>query len=145
MKSNPIPSKSNAQPVKQPILATFRSTNICVINATGADATITLVHLSGDCGGVTQSQTTSNVSPGDSTPYLFVTYNTGAGSSNDHWFCSAIVNGVEFATEGTAGCPDKQCNLETEDANQYLSFTITTSTFYMNLPSGNCTTPVNPQ
>ena len=87
-----------------------------------------------------QSQTWNTVAAGATTyPNFQVGYNTGfIRTGQDHWQVSVTL------PDDTIWKSDwHQCTLKSEDANRTLTFEVSGNTFYMNVPSGSCTTSLS--
>jgi hypothetical protein len=120
------------------------SAQIYVVNNTGGNANIHLVHrYSSD---TPQSGSWTHIPTGKATPTpLAVGYNTGfLRTGMDWWWIGVEVldgpNKGYYVSPGSADDPDKECMLESEDNGKALHFTVDTETFLMSLISGSCST-----
>jgi len=124
-------------------MATQRTANVYITNETDGTAQITLLHQNDTNG--TQSGTWT-AQPGQTVGPLLVHFETGIGSWGvlDWWSVALTVqNGSTpgiYQNTGTSAFPHwKECQLQTKDVGQNITFTVSTSKFETNLPSGGCT------
>ena len=124
-------------------MSTTRTANVYITNTTDGAATIALSHQNDSNG--TQSGSWS-AAPGQTVGPLAVVFETGIGSYGilDWWTVTLTVStgsqpGI-YQNAGTAAFPHwKECQLEHQDADQDLTFTVSTAQFATNLKSGGCT------
>jgi Up-Regulated in long-lived daf-2 len=122
------------------------SANIMLTNNTGANANLHLSHrYSTDS---TQQATWPGVPPGGTVGPLVVGYNTGfIRYGMDWWWCGAeVLDGTDagnYASEGNADDPGKECFLQSADDGKTLTFAVSTTVFMMSEMSGPCTTPMS--
>lgn len=125
------------------------SASVYITNDTGGTANIVLAHAYSD--DKPEVGTWNNVPSGGTVGPLVVGFNTGfVHPGGDYWFCgvqvlSGPMAGSNYASEGSADDPKKECMMEKEDNGQKLTFTVSTSVFLMGLLSGACTTEMNVQ
>jgi hypothetical protein len=122
------------------------SANIMLTNNTGANANLHLSHRYSD--DPTQQQSWQNVAPGATVGPLVVGYNTGfIRYGMDWWWVGAeVLDGTDqgnYASEGNADAPGKECFLQTADDGKTLTFGVSTSVFMISEMSGPCTTSVS--
>lgn len=124
-------------------MSTTRTANVYITNTTDGTATIALSHQNDSNG--TQSGSWS-AGPGETVGPLVVVFETGIGSYGilDWWTVTlTVANGSQpgiYQNAGTAAFPHwKECQLEHQDADQDLVFTVSTSQLATNLKSGGCT------
>lgn len=122
-------------------MTTKQTAHVYITNNTGGNALIQMSHQYTSYSAQTGSW---NAFPGERVGPLTVNYETGFGTGFDYWFCSVSVsdgpNPGIYTTEGTLTNPKKECMLEDKDANQYIYNSVDTEKFYINLPSGGCST-----
>ena len=114
-----------------------------ITNNTGGHAAITLFHSNSTDG--TQSGTWT-AAPGEQVGPLTVYFRVGlaAGLVPDYWAMEAAVKdgpapGV-FQSQGFASLTGwKECQLQSADVDQNLTFAVSPSSFDINLASGGCT------
>lgn len=129
-------------------MSTTRHALIYVTNNTGGTANIHLSHRYSDDN--LEQITWPDVPPGkEGQDPLQVHYRTGfITTGTDHWWVGLEVedgpNKGNYASEGNADNPGKQCMLQADDDGKTLKFTADTNTFVMTLISGSCSTSVNP-
>lgn len=121
------------------------SATIYVTNNTGGNAVITLSHrYSSDA----VQEGSWHVAPGQAAGPLAVGYNTGfIRTGMDWWWIGVQVldgpNAGNYASEGSADDPGKECMLESEDNGKILYFNVDTGTFVIQEISGSCSTGVS--
>lgn len=122
------------------------SANVYVTNNSGGTANITLSHCySTD---PTVQATWENVAPGAVVGPLVAGYNTGFIRSGADWWWIGLqvtdgASAGNYASEGSADQPGKQCALSDEDDGKRLDFSVDTETFVMTEVSGTCSTSVS--
>lgn len=120
---------------------------INITNNTGGNAKITLSHRYSD--DTPQVSATVNVAPGATASNILTAgFNTGfLRTGQDYWWVGVQVldgpNAGNYASEGSADNPGKQCTLESPDNGKSLTFSVDINTFFMALISGSCTTSVS--
>lgn len=120
------------------------SANISITNNTGGNAIITLSHRYSD--DTPQVSAAVKVAPGATASNILTAgFNTGfLRTGQDYWWVGVQVldgpNAGNYASEGSADNPGKQCTLESKDNGKNLTFSVDTNTFFMALISGSCTT-----
>jgi phospholipase C len=128
-------------------MASQQSAQVYITNSTDGHATITLYHNNSSNG--TQSDTWA-ATPGQQVGPLTVPFETGFGSWGilDYWAVElAVADGSTpgvYESSGVLKYSDwKECQLQSADAGQTLVLAVNASTFWINLRSGSCTTPMN--
>jgi phospholipase C len=125
-------------------MSTPHSANVYIKNLTGGTAVITMCHQYSNHA---VEAGTWTVAFGDTAGPLTVHFETGFLTGLDYWYCSAAVmdgpNPGIYVTEGSPAAPEKECELESKDANSTFTNTVDTRTFHMNQPSGGCTTSMS--
>jgi Up-Regulated in long-lived daf-2 len=122
------------------------SANIMLTNNTGANANLHLSHrYSTDS---TQQASWPGVPPGGTVGPLVVGYNTGfIRFGMDWWWCGAeVLDGTDpgnYASEGDADNPGKECFLQSADDGKTLTFAVSKTVFMMAELSGPCTTSMS--
>lgn len=125
-------------------MAKQQTATVQVFNFMGGYADITLTHKNSTNG--VQTGSWNNVTNNYPSGTFTVKFETGVGSHfvDDYWRISVIVksgpNMGQYACIGE-NIDWAECQLQSADAGQLLKFTITPTTFSINLPSGGC----NPQ
>lgn len=120
-------------------MATQQTATVYIKNLSGGHADMTLSHKNSTNG--TQTGTWNNVPNTSMAGPLTVEFETGAGVHfvQDYWRISLIVKDGPYAgqyvSSGSAVDWD-ECQLQKADAGQTLYFQITSTTFYINIPSG---------
>jgi len=127
-------------------MSTQRSAQIYVQNQTDGTAIVQLSHNNSSNG--TQSGSWV-AAPGQTVGPLTVYFLTGWGAATirDYWWVQLTVQdgsrpGV-YASSGSLTSDWKECQLQSEDANQNITFTVNNSEFKTNLPSGSCSNSMN--
>ena len=128
-------------------MSTPRSAQVYITNATDGRATIALYHANTTDG--TQNASWS-AAPGQQVGPLTVYFQTGIDVLNVPDFWAVEINVADGSAPGVYESSGylqytawKECQLQSTDADQNLGFAVDTGTFSINLPSGNCTTPMN--
>src|SRR5215212_10158944 len=120
-------------------MSTSHTASVYIQNLTGGTAVITMCHRYSTHA---VESGTWTVASGDYGGPLTVNFETGFGTGLDYWYCSAAVidgpNPGIYVTEGSAGKPEKECELESKDENSKFTNTVDTHNFHMNQPSGGC-------
>jgi phospholipase C len=122
-------------------MATQQQANVYITNTADGNATITLSHNNSSNGTQTKSW---DAAPGQTVGPLTVLFKTGFGawSVMDYWWVSLSVRDGstpgQYASSGSALSDWKECQLQSADAGQNLTFTVNTTTFNINLKSGSC-------
>lgn len=122
-------------------MSTQQSAQIYIQNQTDGTAVIQLSHRNSSNG--TQAGSWS-AAPGATVGPLTVYFETGFGSWGipDYWWVQITVqNGSKpgvYASSGSAISDWKECQLQGQDAGKNITFTVSTSQFKTNLPSGGC-------
>ena len=124
-------------------MATQHSANVYITNNTDGTAYIKLFHRS-DPDGIQNGSWTA--SPGATVGPMTVRFETGWGSYGilDWWSVILAVEGGSapgtYQNSGTAVFPHwKECQLQSGDVDQKLTFGVSTVDFSINLASGGCT------
>ena len=124
-------------------MATQHSANVYITNNTDGTAYIKLFHRS-DPDGIQNGSWTA--SPGATVGPMTVRFETGWGSYGilDWWSVIIAVEGGSapgtYQNSGTAVFPHwKECQLQSRDVDQNLTFGVSTADFSINLASGRCT------
>jgi len=124
-------------------MATQHSANVYITNNTDGTAYIKLFHRS-DPDGIQNGSWTA--SPGATVGPMTVRFETGWGSYGilDWWSVIIAVEGGSapgtYQNSGTAVFPHwKECQLQSGDVDQKLTFGVSTVDFSINLASGGCT------
>jgi phospholipase C len=130
-------------------MSTPQTAQVCVTNVTDGVATIMLWHENSDY--PVDSVTWTNVGPGQTTGPLTVHSNTGGGSLTvqDYWASEIdVVGGSTPGVFESSGVLEyskwKKCQLQSAGAGKTLTFTVSSKSLDINMPSGGTTTPMNP-
>lgn len=110
------------------------------------DAQITLNHRYSNNYDYAESEDFGSVPPGGNNKYWPVFYATGIDAwGSDHWRVDVVLkieppsNSVESrAKVMTNEKPDKQCELQSSDRGQKMTFIVNGAGFSMGIPSGGC-------
>ena len=123
-------------------MATQQTATVSITNETDGTAHIQLFHENSSNGTQNASWTAA---PGETVGPLTVRFETGWGSFGilDWW---AVVMAVEggstpgiYQNTGTSAVPNwKECQLQHGDAGESMTFSVSSSTFDVNLNSGGC-------
>ncbi len=124
-------------------MATQQSATVQITNNTGQNAWILLYHNNSSNG--TQSGSWS-ATPGETVGPMTVLFETGWGTGGieDYWSVLVQVQGTGdtagfYVSSGSTFDPYwKECQLQDPDAGKTLTFTVSCSTFDINLDSGGC-------
>ena len=123
-------------------MATIHSANVVITNKSDGNAIVQLFHQNADTG--TQSGSW-HLAPGQVSSPLVVNFKTGIGSFSvlDYWWVSiSIKDGStpgKYISGGTVLDPGwKECQLESKDVDQTLTFSVDSKDFHINLDSGGC-------
>lgn len=122
-------------------MSTHRTAQIFVKNQTDGTAMVQLSHRNSSHG---QQDGSWTAQPGETVGPLTVSFLTGAGSAwiQDFWWVQlTVTNGTApgiYASSGSLTSDWKECQLQSKDADQQIIFTVSTSEFKTNLPSGSC-------
>ena len=125
-------------------MSTQQTATVYITNATDGNATIQLFHENSSNG---MDSGMWSAAPGARVGPLTVHFETGLGSLGilDYWCCVLRVsNGSNPGTyvSNTGGTGDaqwyKECQLESADAGQTLTFSVNTANFNIKLNSGGC-------
>jgi phospholipase C len=127
---------------------TQQTAQVYITNATDGNAKISLWHENSTNG---QQTDIWDAAPGERVGPLTVHFETGwqVGFVHDYWAAELVVldgphRGM-YQSSGVLRYSDwKECQLRKRDASQTLNFTVSTGEFNINLPSGGCSTPMNP-
>lgn len=129
-------------------MSTPRTAQIYITNTTDGQAAITLMHTNSDYG---LQQGSWTAAPGQTVGPLTVNFNTGFGSWSvlDYWACEINVTSGStpglYESSGVLEYSDwKECQLQSADAGQNMTFQVNTQVFNINLRSGGTSTPMNP-
>ncbi len=129
-------------------MSTPQTAQVYITNTTDGAADITLWHQNKDYG---SQQASWTAAPGQTVGPLTVNFNTGLGSLTvwDYWACEINVTSGStpglYESSGVLEYSDwKECQLQSPDAGQTLTFQVSASTFNINLKSGGTSTPMNP-
>jgi phospholipase C len=129
-------------------MSTPRTAQVYITNTTDGTAAISIWHNNKD---YSTESATWTAAPGQRVGPLTVHFNTGWGSFTvlDYWACEIHVTGGStpglYESSGVFRYSDwKECQLQSADAGQNLTFTVNTRNFAINLRSGGCNTPMNP-
>ena len=125
-----------------------QSAQVYMTNATDGNATISVWHENSTNGVQTA---TWNAAPGERVGPLTVYFETGwqVAGVRDYWAAELVVldgshRGM-YQSSGVLHYSDwKECQLQRKDADQTIDLTVSTGAFNINLPSGGCSTPMNP-
>jgi phospholipase C len=124
-------------------VATQRSAAIYITNNTDGNAWILLYHSNSSNG---TQQANWNAAPGQTVGPLTVFFETGIGSYGilDYWSVLLHVEGGStpgfYVNSGTNADPHwKECQLESADAGQSMTLSVSASQFDISLRSGGCT------
>jgi phospholipase C len=124
-------------------MATQHSANVYITNNTDGTAYIKLFHQNDSDGTQNGSWTAS---PGQTVGPMTVLFETGWGSFGilDWWSVIIAVEGGStpgiYQNSGTTLFPHwKECQLQSADVDQNLTFGVSTTSFDANLASGGCT------
>ncbi|SFK21730.1 alkaline phosphatase family protein [Caulobacter sp. UNC279MFTsu5.1] len=125
-------------------MSTPQTAQVYVTNTTDGNASITLWHNNSDYPTESAAWTAA---PGQTVGPLTVHFKTGIGSLTvqDYWALKLVVQdgsgpGVYQSAGSTLYPLWKECQLQSADADQTLTFTVDTSAFAINLPSGGTST-----
>lgn len=125
-------------------MATQRTATVYITNSTNGNASIQLFHHNKSNG--TQSGMWT-AAPGETVGPLTVNFETGFGTWGilDYWSCVLRVTdgsapGMYVSNTGAVVDPTwfKECQLESGDAGKTLTFSVSDTTFNINLDSGAC-------
>ena len=123
-------------------MATQHSANVYITNTTDGTAHIKLFHQNDPDGTHNGSWTAS---PGETVGPMTVRFETGWGSYGilDWWSVIIAVEGGStpgiYQNSGTTPFPHwKECQLQSADVDQNLTFAVSASSFDINLASGGC-------
>ncbi len=123
-------------------MATQHSANVYITNNTDGTAYIQLFHQN-DSNGIQNGSWTA--SPGATVGPMTVSFETGWGSYGilDWWSVIIAVEGGStpgtYQNSGTAIFPHwKECQLQSGDVDQDLTFAVSATSFDINLASGGC-------
>lgn len=125
-------------------MATQQAASIQITNNTGGNATIILFHKNSTNG---KQSARFEASSGATVGLLEVFFKTGLGSFTVQDWWSVMVQVQDgpsagmYYNEGSSG-GWKECQLQSADAGQTLTFTLSTTSFDINLPSGACSDTV---
>jgi|GEM_PF-301342 len=129
-------------------MSTPRTAQIFVTNTTDGTAKIQLWHNNSDYGTESAIWTAA---PGQTVGPLTVHFNTGWGSFTvlDYWACEIVVTGGStpgrYESTGILQYSSwKEFQLQGADAGQNMTFTVSSTSFVINLKSGGGSTPMNP-
>ena len=129
-------------------MATARTAQVFITNTTDGDASITLFHNNSDYG---TEKVIWTARPGQTVGPMTVHFNTGFGSFTvlDYWACEInVLNGSTPGLYESSGVLNysnwKECQLQSADAGQNLTFTVNTQGFRINLRSGGEFAKMNP-
>jgi len=129
-------------------MSTPQSAQVMITNTSAGAVNISLWHQNADYSADTA--TWNNVQPNQTVGPLAVRFNTGLGSLivRDYWACEieAIGGSTVSAFESTGVTQYskwKECQLQSSDAGQTLTFQVNTKTFTINMPSGGTSTQMN--
>ena len=124
-------------------MATQHSANVYITNTSDGTAHIKLFHQNDPDGTQNGSWT---VGPGETVGPMTVRFETGWGSYGilDWWSVIIAVEGGStpgiYQNSGTTPFPHwKECQLQSRDVDQNLTFAVSPSGFDINLASGGCT------
>ena len=124
-------------------MATRHSANVYITNTSDGTAYIKLFHQNDPDGTQNGSWTAS---PGETVGPMTVRFETGWGSYGilDWWSVIVAVEGGStpgtYQNSGTTLFPHwKECQLQSGDVDQHLTFAVSASSFDINLASGGCT------
>lgn len=122
-------------------MATQREANVYITNTSDGNATIILSHNNSTNG--TQNRQWQ-AKPGETVGPLTVQFKTGFGAWTvlDYWWVALTVKDGsapgQYTSSGSELSTWKECQLQSADAGQNLTFTVNTATFNINLISGPC-------
>ncbi len=122
-------------------MATQQEATVYITNTADGNAKITLSHNNSSNGTQTGSW---DAAPGQTVGPLTVFFKTGFGALTvlDYWWVTLSVRDGstpgQYASSGSALSDWKECQLQSPDAAQKLTFTVNTTTFNINLESGSC-------
>src|SRR5215469_3334286 len=126
----------------RPAMATQRSAEIYITNNTDGNAWILLFHNNSSNG---TQQANWNADPGQTVGPLTVYFETGFGSFGilDYWSVLLRAQGGStpgfYVNSGTNADPYwKECQLESADADQSITLSVSASQFNVSLRSGGC-------
>ena len=127
---------------------TQQTAQVYVTNAADGHAKISVWHENSTNGVQTA---TWDAAPGERVGPLTVHFETGwqVGAVLDYWAAELVVldgphRGM-YQSSGVLRYSDwKECQLRKADASRTLNLTVSTGVFNINLPSGGCSTPMNP-
>ncbi|HET9280688.1 MAG TPA: alkaline phosphatase family protein [Candidatus Angelobacter sp.] len=130
-------------------MSTQQTATVYITNATNGNASIQLFHQNSSNG---MDSGMWSAAPGATVGPLTVHFETGLGSFGilDYWCCVLRVSngsnpGTYVSNTGATGDPQwhKECQLESADAGQTLTFSVNTANFNINLKSGGCSDGMN--
>ena len=128
-------------------MSTPQTAQVYVTNSTDGQATITLYHNNSSNG---TQQGTWQAAPGQQVGPLKVPFETGWGAWGilDYWALELVVTGGStpgvYESSGVLQYSVwKECQLQSADAGKNLGFSVNVNTFFINLDSGGCSTPMN--
>ncbi|HEX8393897.1 MAG TPA: alkaline phosphatase family protein [Longimicrobium sp.] len=127
-------------------MATQRSATVQITNNSGGNAQIQLWHSNSSNGTQSASWTAA---PGETVGSLTVLFETGFGTGTilDYWSVLMHVQDGPapgyYASSGSSTDPYwKECQLQHEDADQTLTFSVSTTELNIALDSGGCPNPM---